>query len=195
MCDFLSGITKRNGETFIHPFINSHSDLEIYYKLNDKGIKQYYVKWEFTSETLWDINSYELKIDEDREPEWCSSDFKEKIREKARDFLRCRIHIDKQIPLIVGELAILKDCTVARVQQSAIIMYNSEATLYGNSEATLYGNSEATLWANSRATLWGNSRATLNGNSEATLYGNSKARLYGNSKARLYGNSKIIDNR
>ena len=167
MCNFLSGITKQNGDMIINPFIDSHDELEQIYNLKD-GERQYYVKWELTpSNTIFDIKDYKFRIDEDREPDWLDIDFKERIEKQAREYLSRLYKKDLKDIILLNEVAILENCTVKWTKFSLIkAMKDSQVNkMWGNSQVNeMWENSQVNkMWENSQVNeMWGNSQANVN---------------------------------
>ena len=144
MCQFLSGFGLKDGSIICNPLIDSHSELEYYYRINDNYI-QHSFKWEYTpNKTIFDVCDYSFRVDEERKPEWLTPELEETIEKKAHQKLLSIYHKDEKDLRLLNEVAILDNCEVGMIRDTVIkAMRNSTVNkMYGNSTVDkMYGNS------------------------------------------------------
>ena len=97
MCQFKSGIVLRDESSkggfrlLMSPWSESHSELCQIFKLNDTAkAKLYFARVEFSPPSMdvaYKPETYKLKIDEERTPDWFDDEMKEKVSEKVRESL------------------------------------------------------------------------------------------------------------
>ena len=109
MCNFKSGIVVKDEKVkggfrlLMSPWTESHSELEIIYKLRD-GARVNYAKVEFTPADMSEAykpETYKLRIDEDRTPDWFSDEIRELVTEKMRAYI-ASIIVSGDVELLIG---------------------------------------------------------------------------------------------
>src|ERR1035437_10229884 len=109
MCQFKSAICVKDGrekggfKLLMSPWTESHSELVTLFKLND-GKMLHFARVEFTPKELSEAykpETYSLKIDEERTPEWFTGEMKEKVSDKMRSYIKSII-VSGDVELLVG---------------------------------------------------------------------------------------------
>jgi len=109
MCQFKSGIVLKSAKEkggfrlIMSPWTESHSELITMFKLND-GKMLHFARVEFSPpnlDTAWQPDTYKLKIDEDRTPEWFDAEMKENVADKMRDYIKSII-VSGDVQLLIG---------------------------------------------------------------------------------------------
>ena len=113
MCNFKSGIivhdeTKKGGFTLLmSPWTESHSDLIIIHKLKDPTDtcrRLPFARVEFSPpsmDTAHLLDGYKLKIDEERTPDWFTTEMQELAAEKMRNYIKSII-VEGDAQLLIG---------------------------------------------------------------------------------------------
>ena len=132
MCNFFSAIGLRDGSIRWHPMLDSHSDLLVYFGLEDESEYQArFVKLELMPNDNWlDPETWVFTIDETVAPVWCDEALQAAFHREMINIARRFILIDGEKRLIVdgcwiiGQTAHVRDIRggrVLRVQGSASI--------------------------------------------------------------------------
>src|ERR1035437_6684829 len=144
MCQFKSGIVIKDGKEkggfklLISPWTESHSELVTLFKLNDDKML-HFARVEFSPKELSEAykpETYSLKIDGDRTPEWFSDEMKEKVADKMRAYIKSII-VSGDVELLVGGQFIIApgakiekaDCMVINVLCGGTVNYISGGTV------------------------------------------------------------------
>ena len=206
MCKFYSAILTKNGDLFHNPFTTSHEDIIDEFNLND-NMRDNFIRLEFVPKRkMFEIDFYELKVDESITPEWFDENMKEIIINRLKNIIKSLI-ISDDVKLLNGRCAILVGSSNLRKVKNSIIYSMWENSKVGelreNSEVgVLRENSEVgVLRENSKVgELRENSKVgVLRENSKVgVLWENSEVgELWENSEVgELWENSEIKkDNR
>ena len=129
MCEFLSGITTNFGSSIknYHSLkTNSHSEIEEEFGIRDtiSNIGKI-CKWEYTSATPQDLDSYTLRCDERIEPDWWD-DYKVKISQYAKRQLK-RHMITKDCEVKSGSWFVFEGSPVITQSGGDIFTYDSSS--------------------------------------------------------------------
>jgi uncharacterized Zn-binding protein involved in type VI secretion len=109
MCQFKSGIVlqdereKGGFKLLMSPWTESHSELITIHKLND-GKLLHFARVEFSPADLMTadkVETYKLKIDEDRTPAWFDDEMKESVTKKMEDYIKTII-VTGDVQLLIG---------------------------------------------------------------------------------------------
>jgi len=131
MCQFKSAIVLRNGDVQWSPFTDSHEDLINIAGLADTELgRRQFVRVEYKSHDVTDIEKYKLVIDQDEVPDW----FDEKMRERTSDFLRgiverMIISTGTHKILIGGQYIVCGDARVKSIKTANVVYICGSATV------------------------------------------------------------------
>jgi len=109
MCEFKSGIVVKDGKEkggfrlLMSPWTESHSELITIFKLND-GKHLHFARVEFKPENLdtaYLVETYKLKIDEERTPAWFDVDMKDAVTNKMTAYIKSII-VSGDVQLLIG---------------------------------------------------------------------------------------------
>lgn len=141
MCQFFSGIALKNGDIYYNPMTDSHEDLILENGLNDKSelnsVSRNWVRFEYTSDTLSDLSTYKLIIDENSVPGWCDDDFKSNLINKVNSIIKSMILCDVKNEILVGGCWILTGKSIIEKCVSARIILMDKISKVGE----MFGNS------------------------------------------------------
>ena len=89
----------------LSPWTESHSDLCKIFKLNDSAkAKLYFARVEYSPasmDTAHLLDTYKLKLDEARTPDWFTDEIREMVTLKLRDYIKSII-VDGDVDLLIG---------------------------------------------------------------------------------------------
>ena len=109
MCQFKSAIVvhdereKCGFRLLLSPWTESHSELEIIHGLKD-GKRLNYAKVEFMPKSMdeaYKPETYSLRIDEGRTPDWFDAEMKGKVSDKLTDYIKSII-VSGDVELLIG---------------------------------------------------------------------------------------------
>lgn len=101
MSQFLSGFGFKNGDIRISDYTDYHSFMERAWNLKEHPDNEW-VKWEYISFVLTDINTYSLIIEETNIPSWVTDKIKEKWERKIKAKLKSMILLDGEYDVLLG---------------------------------------------------------------------------------------------
>ena len=111
MCNFKSAIVVKDEQSkggfriLMSPWTESHSELCTLFKLNDTAnARLYFARVEFSPpslDTAHQVETYKLRIDEERMPDWFSDEIKENVIEKLTAYIKSII-VTGDVALLVG---------------------------------------------------------------------------------------------
>jgi len=107
MCKFYSAIILPTGDVIHDIHTSSHEDLIQIHGLNDDKAGRF-AKLEYTSDNLFDLSTYELRVDEDIKPDWLTDKMLENAERKLYQIVKKRI-ITEDRPLLMGGIFIVAE--------------------------------------------------------------------------------------
>ena len=145
MCEFKSAIVLRDEREkggfrlLLSPWTESHSDIERIFKLKEgKSLK--FAKVEFSPpdmRTAWQPETYKLRIDEGRTPDWFDAEMKELVVEKMTAYIKSIIVTGDVDLLIGGQFIVAPECTVSSVQTCVIsAIFGNASNVRGSASIT-----------------------------------------------------------
>jgi uncharacterized protein YukE len=164
---------------------HSHEDIVDVYNLKDNG--EAFVRGEFTSEDLFDIESYKFNLDEDVKPDWLTDEKIERWMEWCKvQVISMFITADQK--LLIGGTFIVKGCKV-KSKYAIIYAYNSTVEAYNNS--TVEADNSTVKAYNSTVKAYNSTVEAYN--STVKAYNNSTVKAY-NSTVEAYNSTVEADN-
>jgi len=109
MCQFKSAIVVRDLKEkggfrlLMSPWTESHSELCTIFRLND-GKMLHFARVEFSPadlDTAYKVETYKLKIDEERKPDWFDDEMKENVAQRMTDYIQSII-VSGEVELLIG---------------------------------------------------------------------------------------------
>ena len=177
MCKFKSAIVLRNGDILHDPFTDSHEDLIQLFKLDDSDqFIERFVRVEFSpdGDDHTDLNSYQLKVDEDSTPDWFD-ELKDGLTEKMKDIVRPMI-INEDRDIIVGHAVVLGEINVNRLV-NCLVINAGYSTIQDAGYATIRDAGDATIRNAGRATIRDAWYATIQNAGCATIINKQNAKI------------------
>ena len=205
MCRFFSALVVRNGDLLHDPGTDSHTDLIDEYKLDlvENSECRHFAKIEFvpkSADTMDDIDSYTLTVDESTEPIWFD-EVRDQVLAKCRSTVKQMIIQGEHKCILSGKYILGKDANVKRAVNSNIVaMLGSSRVgeMWGSSQVgTMRGSSQVgTMLESSQVgEMRGSSRVgTMRGSSQvvAMLESSQVGEMWGSSRVgEMWGSSQV----
>ena len=127
MCQFKSAIVVRDERKklgfrlLMSPWTESHEDLVTIHNLRDNRLN--FARVEFTPESLstaHQVETYKLRIDEERTPEWFDADMKSAVVEKLSVYIKSII-VTGDVCLLIGGQFVVGPGVTIETAKSCII--------------------------------------------------------------------------
>ena len=158
MCTFKSGIILKD-RVFV-PDYESHTDMlnELGIKDTQKNAERLFVRAELIPpghDPFTDIDTWQLKVDQDIIPDWFVKEYEEKrMRAAVMEYAKGHIHIGVKGLVLDRGNHYIKDC------EDVTAMGSSTVTAMDSSTVTAMDSSTVTAWGSSTVTAWGSSTVT-----------------------------------
>ena len=159
MCQFKSAIVLRDESSkggfklLMSPWTESHSDLCKIYKLNDTAsAKLYFARVEFTPESMdkaYLPETYKLRIDESRTPEWFTDEIREAVTGKMRAYINS-IVVSGDVDLLIGGQFII--APGAQVECAHGMVINA---ICGGTVSAIWGGTVSAIRGGTVSAIWG----------------------------------------
>ena len=183
MCNFKSAIvikdeTVKGGfRLLMSPWTESHSELCQIFKLNDTAkARLYFARVEFSPESMDKahlINTYKLKIDEERTPEWFSDDIREQVTAKLRAYVKSII-VDGDVQLLIGGQFII--APGAKVECAKAMVINA-----------ICGGTVSAIWGGTVSEIWGGTVSAICGGTVSAICGGTVSEIWGGTVSEIRG--------
>ena len=128
MCKFLSGVVLPNGDILTSPVNDSHEDIIAANNISESiAGKINIVRVEYTSDTLADIDTYRLNIDQDIIPDWFDDAMRERVADTMRGMVSRMIIKDGTHACLLGGKWIItgENTVVKKVSRGYVVLINS----------------------------------------------------------------------
>ena len=146
MCRYKSAIVLRNGDLIHAAETDSHTDLLDMAGISDTSMSPDFVRVEYTSDKLAEIDTYKLRVGQDWLPTWWNEDAASEATRKLRRICE-RAIVSEARKCLIGGVWILRGAAVVERTVSARIV-----EMWGSSQV-------GTMLESSRVgTMWGSSR-------------------------------------
>ena len=151
MCNFKSAIVvadesvKGGFRLLMSPWTESHSELCIIHKLRDdaKTRRLNFARVEFSPpsmDTAHRVETYQLKIDEKRTPDWFGDEMKESVSERLSAYIKSII-VTGDVELLIGGQFII--APGAKVESAHGMVINA---ICGGTVSEIYGGTVSAIW-------------------------------------------------
>jgi len=172
MCNFKSAIVIKDAKSkggfqlLLSPWTESHSELEIIFKLRETT-RLNYAKVEFSpayKAEAYKVETYKLKIDEERKPDWLDGEMVESVTEKLTAYIRSIIVVEKCELLVGGQFIIGPG---AEVMSAHSVVFNA---ICGGTVNAIRGGTVNDIWGGTVNDIWGDYYPTIkNISKDATI--------------------------
>ena len=189
MCNFKSAIVMRDESVkggfklLMSPWTESHSELETIFKLRE-GARLNYAKVEFTPESMGNahkVETYKLRIDQDRVPEWFDSEMKEKVTKKLSDYIKSII-VTGDVQLLIGGQFII--APGAKVECAKAMVINS---ICGGTVSAICGGTVSEIRGGTVSEIWGGTVSEIRGGTVSAICGGTVSEIWGGTVSEIRG--------
>src|SRR6185312_1802365 len=189
MCEFKSAIVMRDeGEKggfrlLMSPWTESHSELEIIFKLRD-GIRLNYAKVEFSPDIMVNahlVEKYKLRIDETRAPEWFGEEMKEKVTERLSNYVQSII-VSGDVQLLMGGQFII--APGAKVESARAMVINA---ICGGTVSAICGGTVSAIWGGTVSEICGGTVSAICGGTVSEIWGGTVSAICGGTVSAIRG--------
>jgi len=193
---FKSGIvlqdeSKKGGyRLLMSPWTESHSELETIFKLRDT--KQNLAKVEFSPKDLAEahlVETYALKIDEERTPEWFTDEMKEAVTAEMTGYVNRMIVTGDVCLLIGGQFIIAQGATVESAHSMVINLISGGRvnTIWGGTVNAISGGTVNTIWGGTVNAISGGRVNTISGGTVNDIWGGRVNDISGGTVNTIWG--------
>ena len=148
MCNFLSGIVLKNGDLLWNPYTDSHEDLVVINNLRDKRGDEF-ARVEFSPPDLSQMDkpdTYKLKLDQERTPDWWTAKLAEKISDNMRGIVRRMIISGDATMLCGGAYILTSGAKISTIKHARLLVIMGSAKvdyISGSAQVTnIYGSAQ-----------------------------------------------------
>jgi hypothetical protein len=207
MCNFKSAIVLRDESVkggfklLLSPWTESHSELCIIHKLNDTAkAKLYFARVEFSPPSMDKahlVETYKLKIDEERTPEWFDDEMKEKVTDRLRACIKSMI-VDGNVQLLIGGQFIIAPGATVECAHSMVINAICGGTvseiwggtvseIWGGTVSAIRGGTVSEIWGGTVSAIWGGTVSAINGGTVSAINGGTVSAISGGTVSAING--------
>jgi hypothetical protein len=157
MCQFKSAIVLKDESVkggfrlLLSPCTESHSELINIHKLND-GAHLHFARVEYTpakAEEAYLPDTYKLRLDEERKPDWFTSEVEEGVAERMKAYIKSII-VDGEADLLIGGQFILgPNARVGSAKECVITV------MCGGTLNAMFGGTLNAMWGGTLNAMWG----------------------------------------
>ncbi len=165
MCAYKSAIVLRDEREkggfrlLMSPWTESHSELCTIFKLKD-GARLTFARVEFSPPSMDQahlIETYKLKLDEERRPEWYTDEIRDAVAEKMRAYIKSII-VDGDVQLLIGGQFII--APGAKVECAHSMVINA---ICGGTVSEICGGTVSEIRGGTVSAIWGGTVSEIRG--------------------------------
>ena len=192
MCKFLSGIVLRNGDVLTSEYTDSHDLIVESAGLRERNspAEMGWVKVEYTSKTLLDIDTYKLTVDKTDVPAWFDGEMCEYVTAKMRRIAtKCILDRGEITILLGGKWVIGGTVNVGKAVNSYIAyMYGGTLTeMYGGTLTQMHGGTLTYMHSGTLTRMYGGTLTYMHSGTLTRMDGGTLTRMYGGTLTQMYG--------
>ena len=189
MCQFKSAIvfrdeSKKGGfQLFMSPWTEHHSELITIFKLKD-DTRLKFARVEFTPADMSEAyrpETYTLRIDEERTPQWFDAEMKEKVADKMRAYIKSIIVLGDVQLLVGGQFIIAPN---AKVECAHSMVINA---MCGGTLTEMWGGTLTAMWGGTLTAMRGGTLTTMRGGTLTTMCGGTLTEMRGGTLTEMWG--------
>ncbi len=194
MCKFLSGVVLPNGDILTSTVNDSHEDIIAANNISESiAGKINIVRVEYTSETLPDIDTYQLNIDQDIIPDWFDEPMRERVADTMRGMVSRMIIKDGVHACLLGGKWIItgENTVVKKLSHGYVVLINSgllEVCVGGTVNEVRDGGTVNRVWGGTVNEVWGGTvNRVCDGGTVNMVWGGTVNRVWGGTVNRVWG--------
>ncbi len=193
MCEFKSAIVLRDEQSkggfrlLLSPWTEHHSELEIIYKLRDPKTataRLNYAKVEFVPADMafaYKPETYKLRIDEDRTPEWLDSEMQEKVADKMCNYIKSII-VSGDVQLLIGGQFII--APGAKIESANCMVISA---MCGGTLSDMRGGTLSDMRGGTLSDMWGGTLSAMCGGTLSDMWGGTLSAMWGGTLSDMRG--------
>jgi hypothetical protein len=156
----LKDLKEKGGfKLLMSPWTESHSELEIMFKLRD-GSRLNWAKVEYSPNEMKNahlVEKYKLTIDEERIPDWFDDEMKEKVQAKMQSYIESII-VTGDVQLLIGGQFII--APGAKVECAKAMVIN---VICGGTVSEIGGGTVSEIRGGTVSEIWGGTVSAIRG--------------------------------
>jgi len=189
MCQYKSAIVLRDlkekggFKLLMSPWTESHSELEIMFKLRD-GSRLNWAKVEYSPDEMKNahlIEKYRLIIDEERTPDWFDDEMKEKVQSKMESYVKSII-VTGDVQLLIGGQFII--APRAKVECAKAMVIN---VICGGTVSEICGGTVSAIWGGTVSAIRGGTVSAICGGTVSEIWGGTVSEICGGTVSAIRG--------
>jgi hypothetical protein len=189
VCQFKSAIVAKDESSkggfrlLMSPWTESHSELVTIFKLHD-GARLTFARVEFSPESMAKahlVETYKLKIDEERTPEWFDCEMKEQVSEKLRAYIKSII-VSGDVDLLIGGQFIV--APGAKVASAHTMVIN---TICGGTVSEISGGTVSAICGGTVSAISGGTVSEISGGTVSAICGGTVSAIWGGTVSAICG--------
>ena len=169
----------------LSPWTESHSELCTIFKLNDTAnAKLYFARVEFSPADMAKahlVETYKLKIDEERTPEWFDDEMKEIVTERLTAYIKSII-VDGDVKLLVGGQFIVAPGAKIESAHSMVI-----SAMCGGTLSEMRGGTLSEMWGGTLSEMCGGTLSEMCGGTLSEMCGGTLSEMWGGTLSEMWG--------
>ena len=183
MCNFKSAIVVKDEKSkggfrlLMSPWTESHSELCQIFKLNDTAnAKLYFARVEFSPPSMDQahlVETYKIRIDEERTPEWFSEEIKDSVILKMSDYVKAMI-VSGDVQLLIGGQFII--APGAKVECAKAMVINA---ICGGTVSAICGGTVSAIWGGTVSEICGGTVSAIRGGTVGEIRGGTVGEICG----------------
>jgi len=174
---------KGGFKLLMSPWTESHSELCRIFKVRD-GARLSFARVEFTPADMafaYKPETYKLRIDEDRTPDWFDDEMKEKVADKMRQYIKSII-VDGDVDLLVGGQFII--APNAKVSSCHSMVLNA---ICGGAISDICGGTISDICGGTISDIWGGTISAISGGTISAIRGGTISDICGGTISAISG--------
>ena len=143
MCRYKSALYLANGDLIHSDATDSHEHLIAWVGLSDNTLHPNFVRLEYTSATLADIETYRLRVDQDILPDWWTNDTAADATRKLRAICERAIVTEARKILLGGAWILAGQANVEQLVNARVVEMRGTSRvgeMYGTSRVGVMGD-------------------------------------------------------
>ena len=192
MCKFLSAIVLRNGDVLTSEYTDSHDLIVESAGLRERTspAEMGWVKVEYTSKTLLDIDTYKLTVDKTDVPAWFDGEMCEYVTAKMRRIATKCILDRGEITILLGGKWVIGGTVNVGKAVNSYIAYMHGGTLtqmYGGTLTEMRGGTLTEMRGGTLTEMYGGTLTYIDGGTLTRMHGGTLTEMRGGTLTEMYG--------
>jgi|GEM_PF-3722811 len=188
MCQFKSAIVVKDEKVkggirlLMSPWTESHSELCIIHKLKTEDSRLRMARVEFTPKDMAEAykpETYSLRIDEERAPDWFTDEIRELVTQKMRDYITS-IVVSGDVQLLVGGQFIIAPGAKIESAKSMVI-----SAMCGGTLSAMCGGTLSAMYGGTLSAMCGGTLSEMRGGTLSAMRGGTLSAMRGGTLSEI----------